>query len=134
MSNTDSGSAANLTGNMITDHDADDGGAYIVGFEFACVLATGAKMSFFIDPTTTEPAEWLALAEAIKANKPFQISTCMSNGDVSVEHANGEVVFRTHKAGAGGDGDLKVTLPASQCLAALEKCAKAFADHASESL
>lgn len=116
-----------LRGEMMTDKDEDE--HYIVGFHFEYASPKGAKVSFSIDPSPTQPSAWAALAEAIKTGEPYEISTCQCNGDVSIGHAHGEIVFRTHRTGAGGDGDLEVTLPAADCLAAIEKCAQAFANH-----
>ncbi|ATE82242.1 hypothetical protein psal_cds_859 [Pandoravirus salinus] len=116
-----------LTGKMITDMDGDE--HYVVGFRFRYKSGDGVGVRFAIDPTTTEPAQWTALVDAIKANQKCHVTTCSSNGDVSVYHDDGQIMMSTQKAGAGGDGDLDVTLPAAKCLEAIEKCAAAYAAH-----
>lgn len=118
---------ATLKGKMITDTDEEE--HYVVCFAFKYVSADGVRIEFSIDPTTTEPSEWLALVDAIKTNKTYSVNTCPSNGDVMVGHENGKIEMQAHKAGAGGDGDLQVFLPAGACLAAIEKCAVAYAAH-----
>ncbi|BCU03299.1 hypothetical protein [Pandoravirus japonicus] len=116
-----------LKGKMVTDTDEEE--HYVVCFAFKYTSADGIRIEFSIDPTTTEPSKWLALVDAIKTNKTYSVNTCPSNGDAVVGYANGQIELQAHKTGAGGDGDLQVFLPAGACLAAIEKCAIAYAAH-----
>lgn len=118
---------ATLKGKMVTDEDGHE--HYVVYFAFEYASADGARIKFYIDPTTAEPSKWLALVDAIKTNKTYSVNTCRSNGDVMVGHDKGKVEMQAYKTGAGGDGDLRVYLPAGACLAAIEKCAAAYAAH-----
>lgn len=127
MSTGTTSATATLKGKMITDMDQEE--HYVVCFSFKYASADGVRIEFSIDPTTTEPSEWVALVDAIKTNKTHSVNTCRLNGDVVVAHANGQIEMQAHKTGAGGDGDLQVFLPAAACLAAIEKCAIAYAAH-----
>lgn len=128
MTSTGTTSAtATLKGKMVTDEDEEE--HYVVCFEFKYASTDGVRIEFSIDPTTTEPSEWLALVDAIKTNKTRSVSTCRSNGEVMVAHSNGQIEMQAYKSGAGGDGDMHVFLPAGMCLAAIEKCAIAYAAH-----
>ncbi|AJF97334.1 hypothetical protein TW95_gp0600 [Pandoravirus inopinatum] len=126
MSNTDK-TVGTLKGKMMTDEDGKE--HYIVGFRFEYTSTDGISVRFYIDPTTTDAGKWSTLVDAIKTNQPYEVSTCIMNGDVSMGHASGQVEMRAHRTGAGGDGDLQVTLPAAKCLEAIEKCAAAYAAH-----
>lgn len=122
---SDTSKAANaLTGEVITDEDAN--GSYIVCFAFRYISADGVVVEFSIDPTPAKSIEWLALVDAIKTNQKYGFRMS-SEGDVSVGHADGHVKFFVN--GNTCDGNPKVTLPARVCVAALEKCALAYAAH-----
>ncbi|AVK77308.1 hypothetical protein pmac_cds_620 [Pandoravirus macleodensis] len=117
-----------LHADMITDDF--DGEHYICSFVLKYKSCDGAiRMSFSVDPSTTEPDDWVRLLSDMRRGVESQIDTCPSNGEVSITHRNGSVTFVTSKYGSGGDGDMHVTLPAADCVAAIERCATMFADH-----
>lgn len=124
MSDTNNKTAGVLDGEMITDEDAS--GPYIVCFAFRYTSVDGVNIEFSIDPTPAKAIEWLALVDAIKTNQKYGFRMS-SEGDVSVGHADGQVKFFVN--GNTCDGNPKVTLPTPKCVAALEKCALAYAAH-----
>lgn len=117
-----------LHADMVTDDF--DGEHYICSFVLEYESRDGAiRMSFSIDPSTTKPDDWAGLLSDMRRGVESQIDACPSNGEVSITHKNGRVTFVTSKYGSGGDGDMQVTLPAADCVAAIERCATMFADH-----
>ncbi|WBR14760.1 hypothetical protein pkur_cds_586 [Pandoravirus kuranda] len=110
--------------------DDFDGEHYICSFDFGYESRDGnLHMSFSIDPSTTKPDDWARLLNDMRRGVECEIGTHPSNGEVSITHRDGRVTFVTSKYGSGGDGDMRVTLPAADCLGAIEACATRFAEH-----
>nr|UDO47678.1 hypothetical protein [Pandoravirus massiliensis] len=106
--------------------DKDDDGCHIVNFRFHYAPEDGVTMTFDVDPTLAEPIEWSCLVDAVKTNQKYALS--MSNeADVTIGHADGKVSFDIDSRTA--DGNLRLTMPTSKCVAALEQCAAAYAAH-----
>nr|UDO47885.1 hypothetical protein [Pandoravirus massiliensis] len=117
-----------LYADVVTDEFDDE--HYICSFVFNYKSLDGAvAMSFSIDPATTRPGDWTRLAGDIRRGVESTINVCRINGEVSVTHKDGRVIFVVEKHGSGGDGTMDVTLPAPVCLEAIETCAAMFADH-----
>ncbi|AVK76966.1 hypothetical protein pmac_cds_278 [Pandoravirus macleodensis] len=123
MSGKEDSSGA-LTGRMVLDKH--NGECHIVTYTFRYAPADGVVMTFDVDPTRADPIAWSGLVDAIKTNQKYELS--MSNeGYVTIGHAEGQVSFDIDNCTC--DGNLKLTMPASKCVAALEQCAAAYAAH-----
>lgn len=113
----------------LTDHmvlDKHNGECHIVNYRFRYAPADGVVMTFDVDPTLADPIAWSGLVDAIKTNQKYELS--MSNeGYVTIGHADGQVSFDIDNCTC--DGNLKLTMPASKCVMALEQCAAAYGAH-----
>lgn len=117
-----------LHADMITDEF--DGERYICSFVLDYKSCDDAvHVSFSIDPSMTKPDDWVRLLSDMRRGVESTIDACHSNGEASITHKDGRVLFVTSKYGSGGDGDMRVTLPVSDCLVAIEACVTMFADH-----
>lgn len=81
-----------------------------------------SRITICVDAYTIENArsKWIKLHNAAKNHGHYKIVTCMSNGEVSIEIDDETIDFHTSKYGAGGDGEITVTLPCDSVISAIE--------------
>lgn len=82
-----------------------------------CVFTDTLKIELcFYDFTTVKKYQWELLINAVKNNLYYGLDFCKSNGNVSITTNGDYTKFCVSKHGAGGDGEMLMTVKNSVCL------------------
>jgi hypothetical protein len=111
--------SAKFTLDCCEDSDCEDENLETLELEIKTGVLT-------IEMTISEPNLCSKNAyERLANGKDVELPFCDSNGIVIISQTNKIVEFQVGKYGAGGDGNIKVQLPFSEC----ETAFKMMADH-----
>lgn len=75
----------------------------------------------FSDSSVINKNKWESFLSAMENGSPAEIVYCNSNGEVSISTKNDFTTFTVGKYGAGGDGQISVTLANNVCLSEFKK-------------
>lgn len=64
-------------------------------------------------------SNWQGFLEAVQDGSSDIVEFCDANGHVYIETDESRVTFCCGKSGAGGDGEIEVSVPATACIGAL---------------